>query len=247
MRALYIRGSNELGRGDRVLLEYRMTTQENAEPSGKKSRQQRRDERRESIKQAAITVFSEKGYHNAKVSDIVASVGVAQGTFYLYYKGKQQLFGELLNDFLAMVVETVAAWEPASLETREDLGSELTRVGLMLTEVLSANRDLTTIFFKEAISVSSEFDELIQEFHDTLAAMLTTFNTILHGRGLIEPMNFELLAYATIGQVERIISEYVVNQTFKGVEPPELVDHLVWLFLTGTGRSIPSPSKASEA
>ena len=63
----------------------------------KRSREQRREDRRESIKQAAIEIFSDRGYHNAKVSDIVEQVGVAQGTFYLYYEGKQQLFGELLR------------------------------------------------------------------------------------------------------------------------------------------------------
>ena len=85
--------------------------------SDKKSRRQRRQDRRAALKQAAIEVFSEKGYHSAKVSEIVEAVGVAQGTFYLYYEGKQQLFGELLNDFLSLVVQTVANWEPASLET----------------------------------------------------------------------------------------------------------------------------------
>lgn len=212
----------------------------------KKTRKQRREDRRESLKQAAIEVFSDKGYHQAKVSDIVKHVGVAQGTFYLYYEGKQQLFGELLNDFLTLVVETVANWEPAALETRDDLRNELMRVGQMLTDVLNDNRGLTAIFFKEALAVAPEFDEVIHEFYDTLGAMLTTFNEILCERGLIEPMNFQILAFSTIGQVERIIAEYVVNQTFGDVDAVELVDHLVMLFLSGTSVAIDSPATRGE-
>lgn len=213
----------------------------------KKTREQRREDRREAIKQAAIEVFSDRGYHNAKVSDIVESVGVAQGTFYLYYEGKQQLFGELLRDWLMLVVETVAGWEPGSLDTREALRSELSRVGMMLTEVLINQRDLTSIFFKEALAVAPEFDDMIHEFYDTLAAMLTAFNEILCERGLIKPMNFRILAFSTIGQVERIVSEYVVTQTLEGVEPRELVDHLVMLFLAGTTEPILTPSSASPS
>ncbi|MEZ4459278.1 MAG: TetR/AcrR family transcriptional regulator [bacterium] len=77
----------------------------------RKSRSEKKADRREAIKVAAIEVFSERGYHATKISEIVRRVGVAQGTFYLYYESKQQIFGELLTDFLTPVVETVANWE----------------------------------------------------------------------------------------------------------------------------------------
>ncbi len=200
----------------------------------RKTRSERKADRREAIKQAAIEVFSEHGYHAAKVSQIVKRVGVAQGTFYLYYEGKQQIFGELLNDFLTMLVEAVAAWEPAELDSREVLREELTRVGMMVTEVVLENQDLATIFFKEALAVAPEFDALIHEFYETLGAMLTNFNRILCERGLIEPMNFELLAYMTIGMVERIVAEHIVSGVLSEVAPEEVVDHLVMHFLAGT-------------
>ncbi len=208
----------------------------------KSTRAQRREDRKESIKAAAIEVIAERGYHNAKVSDIVEAVGVAQGTFYLYYEGKQQLFSELLQDFFTLVVSTVASWEPQSLQTRHELHAKLMRVGTMLTEKLQEHRELTSIFLTEASAVAPEFAETIKEFYDTLGAMLTRFNRILCERGVIQPMNFQLLAYSTIGQVERILAEYVVNETFERLEPAELVDHLVMFFLTGTTESIASPS-----
>lgn len=205
-------------------------------------REQKREDRRESIKAAAISVFAEKGFHGAKVSEIVEAVGVAQGTFYLYYKSKDQLFGELLDDFLMLVVKTVSNWEPSNLHTREDLRTELTRVGLMLTEVLSENRGLTTIFFKEAHTVSHDFDDKLRDFHETLASMLTTFNEILHRRGLLASMNFRILAFSTIGQVERIIQEGVVHGTLEDVSIPELVEHLVVFYLAGTTDPISTES-----
>ena len=204
----------------------------------KSRRERKKEDRREDIKQSAIMVFSEKGYHSAKVSQIVDHVGVAQGTFYLYFEGKQQLFSEILNDFLSMLVETIASWEPAELDSREALRSELRRVGLMLTDALMENRELTAIFFNESLAVAPELQKLIREFYDTLGSMLTSFNRILHERGLIGNMNYEVLAYMTIGMVERVIEEYVVYETFEDVSPGELVDNLIAHYLAGTSDQV---------
>jgi hypothetical protein len=147
---------------------------------------------------------------------------------------------------LTLVVQTVSAWEPQSLESLEDLQRELSRVGMMLTHVFSDNGDLTAIFFKEAIAVAAGFDEAISEFYDTLASMLASFNQILCDRGLIQPMNFRLLAYATIGQVERIIHEYLVGDSLEDISERELVEHLVMFFLTGTQHSIQTGSLSQD-
>lgn len=200
----------------------------------RKTRNERKADRRDAIKRAAIEVFSEKGYHAAKVSQIVKRVGVAQGTFYLYYEGKQQIFGELLNDFLTLVVTTVANWEPAELDSREIFRQELTRVGLALTAVVQDNHGLAKIFFKEALAVAPEFDIIIHDFYETLGALLTNFNRILYERGLIQNMNYKVLAYMTIGMVERIVIEHIVTGTLADVDATEIVDHLVIHYLDGT-------------
>ncbi|MBA2664816.1 MAG: TetR/AcrR family transcriptional regulator [Bradymonadaceae bacterium] len=205
---------------------------------GNNRREDRRDRRRDELKRAAIDVFYEHGFHAAKVSQIVQSVGVAQGTFYLYFEGKQQLFGEILSDFLELVVTTVASWEPGSIDTRELLREELVRVGMMLTEVLLENQRLTAIFFKEAMAVAPEFNETIRQFYETLGAMITDFNAILHRRGLITNMNFRILAFMTVGMAERVILEHVVYGNLGDPPPREVVEHLVMHFLAGTTEAI---------
>ncbi len=48
--------------------------------------------------EAAERVFAELGYHDASIVKITEAAGVAQGTFYLYFAGKQQVFDELVRD-----------------------------------------------------------------------------------------------------------------------------------------------------
>jgi len=47
--------------------------------------------RRESIIQAAIEVFSKKGFHASGISEIARRAGVADGTIYQYFKNKEDL------------------------------------------------------------------------------------------------------------------------------------------------------------
>lgn len=47
---------------------------------------------------AAERVFAEQGYHDASIVRITEEAGVAQGTFYIYFPGKKELFDELVDD-----------------------------------------------------------------------------------------------------------------------------------------------------
>ena len=49
-------------------------------------------ERRQQILTVARDVFARRGYHAAKIDDIVAAAGIARGTFYLYFEDKRAIF-----------------------------------------------------------------------------------------------------------------------------------------------------------
>jgi len=54
--------------------------------------------KRERILRAAIDVFAESGYFNAKVTDIAKAAGVADGTIYLYFDGKEELLTTIFRE-----------------------------------------------------------------------------------------------------------------------------------------------------
>ena len=47
---------------------------------------------------AAEQVFADLGYHDASIVKITEAAGVSQGTFYLYFGGKQEIFDVLVED-----------------------------------------------------------------------------------------------------------------------------------------------------
>jgi AcrR family transcriptional regulator len=72
----------------------------------------RRLDRRTQLLTSARAVVSKKGYDDATVSEIVGRAGVAQGTFYLYFPGKESLagaFAEVMSERFAQVATEKSA------------------------------------------------------------------------------------------------------------------------------------------
>ncbi|WP_454721430.1 MULTISPECIES: TetR/AcrR family transcriptional regulator [Cupriavidus] len=58
---------------------------------------------RAALLRAAEKVFGEKGYHAASISEITQEAQVAMGTFYLYFKDKEDIFRALVRHMLELV------------------------------------------------------------------------------------------------------------------------------------------------
>ena len=65
-----------------------------------KPRQQRSRERRARIQQAALALFSEKGYEGTSIHEIAARADLAVGGFYLHFRSKRQLLLALMDELL---------------------------------------------------------------------------------------------------------------------------------------------------
>src|SRR5206468_6583957 len=55
-------------------------------------------ETRAKLLEAAEQVFGEVGYVDASIVKVTEAAGVGQGTFYLYFASKQEIFDELIRD-----------------------------------------------------------------------------------------------------------------------------------------------------
>ncbi|HSH68277.1 MAG TPA: TetR/AcrR family transcriptional regulator [Deferrisomatales bacterium] len=56
-----------------------------------RSAPQRKAERQRTILEAAIRAFSRQGYHGCTVAQVAREAGMADGTLYLYFQGKEDL------------------------------------------------------------------------------------------------------------------------------------------------------------
>jgi len=75
--------------------------------------------KRERILRAAVDVFARNGYFNAKVSEIAKAAGVADGTIYLYFDGKEDLLVTIFREHTRNYLQSLER-ELANVRQPED-------------------------------------------------------------------------------------------------------------------------------
>ncbi|MEK4183428.1 TetR/AcrR family transcriptional regulator [Bacillus sp. FSL K6-1145] len=63
------------------------------------------EERRSEIISVAKDLFSSNGYENTTISDIIKKIGVAKGTFYHYFKSKDEIADAVIQDSIDSSVQ----------------------------------------------------------------------------------------------------------------------------------------------
>ncbi|MBX5448974.1 TetR/AcrR family transcriptional regulator [Thermogemmatispora sp.] len=146
---------------------------------------------RQRILEAAEAVFGEQGYYEASISEITRRAGVAQGTFYIYFRTKREIFVELVKDLGRRLREASAA-ATAGLTNR----LEIERQGFAaFFRFAAAHRSVYRIV-EEAGRVAPE---AAQEYYQSICRGYMRGLRAAMEAGEIRQMDPEALAYALMG------------------------------------------------
>jgi TetR/AcrR family fatty acid metabolism transcriptional regulator len=116
------------------------------------------ENKHQKILQAAIKVFSEKGFYNSRVSEIAKEANVADGTIYLYFKNKDDILISLFEEEFGKVVRnmrTELAREKDALQKIKRFA--ITHLSIVshhphLAEVMGVEVRQSTKFMKEYVN-----------------------------------------------------------------------------------------------
>jgi len=147
---------------------------------------------RTALLKTAREVFSEAGFYGTSVAEIGRRCGVSQGTFYQYFKNKEQIFLEL-ND---RIVDRF--WAKAEALDRDKAGAGFqarfrAAVDLLL-EHTKAN-----FFFHRILGEFELIDPVTIGYYDSLARYFRGFLRRAANGGHIRPLDPNVIAYALIG------------------------------------------------
>ena len=62
------------------------------------------DERKNEIIDTASHIFAQKGYDKTSVNDILNAIGIAKGTFYHYFKSKEEVLDAVITKATELIV-----------------------------------------------------------------------------------------------------------------------------------------------
>lgn len=111
------------------------------------------ERRRSEILEAALDVFSEKGYHAAKIEDIAARLGMGHGTFYRYFRNKLDVFNGVVEESVARAAEAIRGVDPEGPNTLEEYREQLEEIGDRLFGLFKSTPRISRILFYEAFGI----------------------------------------------------------------------------------------------
>ena len=165
-------------------------------------------ERRQVLLHAARDVFATKGYHDAKIDDIVARANVAKGTFYLYFPDKRSVFSDLVD----LLFERLGA-AILKVDTAADVDAQVKHNIRAIIAVLLDDPALTRILLSYATGMDPAFVTKIRSFYDGVKGLLSSSLTEGQRLGIVGPGDTKLFATFTVGAIKELLAEYVEGET----------------------------------
>jgi AcrR family transcriptional regulator len=119
--------------------------------------------------EAGAAVLPDRGYHDARVDDIVVAAGVSHGTFYRYFDNKDDFFRALAEDAAARMIELIdrldLAAEPDDLRAwlRDWLAAYRADGGVISTwQEMQTSEELAAFSRRVAASVFTRLVRLLE-------------------------------------------------------------------------------------
>ena len=149
--------------------------------------------REEEILRRAKKLFSEKGFHSLTVSDIVDSLGIARGTFYLYFKNKDDIYKRVLEELVDEISSRL------KLLPRDNPIGQLRE---NLREILSLfveDEELAKLVLYHPYRMNPEFDEILDSFFEEVKGLIE--RALFRGMemGIVRECNVNVVSAAVLG------------------------------------------------
>lgn len=184
--------------------------------------------KRESILNAAVKVFAQKGYFNSKVSDIAGEAGIADGTVYLYFESKndvlRSVFDRAMEEFI-----TEGRREIASIERPDE---RLRRIAELHLEKLGADRDLAIVFQVELRGSTKFMEEFSAAgFADYLDIIIQTIGEGQELGIFRKDLNPIVCAKIFYGALDEMVTNWILSK--KPYPLPPMAEPVMQVFFSG--------------
>ncbi len=190
-------------------------------------------QKKEKIIEAAGIIFSQKGFHQAKMDDIAEMAKVAKGTLYYNYSSKSKLFAATVTQGLNRIMETIEE----ELESDLPFQEHFHRLVATLIRLYVSNSEVTRIYANEMSSGID--DEVLVEIKN----VRQKFNTFIEDRlrygqekGYLRPLPQHLSTLAIIGIIDTLCSHYLEDPDHDSLE--EIIETVFTIL--SAGLAIPS-------
>lgn len=157
--------------------------------------------------QAAIKVFSEKGYHGATVDDIVAESGTSKGAFYFHFPSKEGMFIALVEEMAGRLWGAVKT----ALKRPGEAGEKIARALYAGLETFQHNRELARIALVETAALGPELEEKRGLVRRAFLQLIEEHLRELVDDGIVEGLDTRVAALAFLGTIDEVVVHWLAT------------------------------------
>ncbi len=168
--------------------------------------QVRAQQRKERILDAAVHVFSDKGYHGTLVDEIALEAETSKGGVYFHFPNKQAIFMALLDRLARMLRNRI---EDEVRSQQAPLGRAEAALKTVL-ETFANHPRLARLFMVEALGAGPEFNQRLVQIHAEFADLIRNYLDDAVASGAIPPLDTATAAAAWFGAVNEIITQWAL-------------------------------------
>ena len=173
------------------------------------------------IVKAAKDIFAKKGFHQTSIEDICNACGIAHGTLYLHFEGKDEIFRHVVIGVMDTIQEMIRPLSSESAERediRGDVFSFIYQKNLRVLKAIAENRHLLRIVFRDAPGHSREVDLILQQIFKGTVSQVETEQSLLRDMGLIGDVDPQISAQMAVGTMMMVCLNFMLKQDVPDVE-----------------------------
>ncbi|KJF23786.1 TetR/AcrR family transcriptional regulator [Rhodococcus sp. ACPA4] len=186
--------------------------------------------REQQMLDAAVDVFSDRGFHETSMDAIAAKAEISKPMLYLYYGSKEELFAACIHREGLRFVEALAPAGAPDLSPREQLRAALE--GFL--GFVGANRKSWMVLYRQAVGQQA-FAGTVQTSRDRLIE-LTAHLLESSTKDPDASHDFGIIAIALVGAGEAV-ADRVAGGEIEVDEAADLLESLAWRGLSGKKKS----------
>jgi len=183
---------------------------------------------RAAILDTAHEVFKDHGYYGASISEITRRCNVSMGTFYQYFKNKDQVFMELSDLIISRFIERIEALPADTPDVKKRLEEMIRLLYLHSRENFA---------FHSILGESELIDQVTIGYYETIARYYRSFFRREAQNGNLQPLDSNMIAYGLIGIC--YFSAITWGESEEEYNSSQIVDFISDLILHGISGKAP--------
>lgn len=185
-------------------------------------------DKRRRILDAAVSVFAQNGFYNAKVSQIAKEAGVADGTIYLYFKNKEDI---LIQVFIDAMDEILRRQDEALADISDPIVKLRTFIRVHFASVAEsrAMAEVITVELRQSSKFMRNTD--MKPFGRYLSMIARIIEEGVRAEAFSRSSDPRLIARAIFGAVDELALEWAMSDRHSSLD--EASSRVADLFLSG--------------